>query len=65
MIATRKIKEHPNYHHIPVVFCTSSDHINIYAAEAKADATLSKPFDIDDLVNIVTEYTQKERLNQH
>ncbi len=49
IIATRMIKQHPDFKKIPVIYFSANTDIKILAHDAGADAYLAKPFDINDL----------------
>ncbi len=53
--ATRSIKAHPQYKHIPVVYFTGNPDIDTLAREAGAEYILAKPFNIKDLEALVHE----------
>ena len=41
---------------IPVVIISANRDISLYSEEAKADGYLAKPFDINDLLSLVSKY---------
>ncbi|MFD1769965.1 response regulator [Sphingobacterium suaedae] len=51
--ATRLLKIHPDFGHIPVIYISANNDIHMLAEKAGADAYLAKPFDIVDLEQIV------------
>ncbi len=51
--ATRLMKESSRFQHIPVIFFSANNDVNEMAADAGAEFSLQKPFDISDLENIV------------
>ncbi|HXI00961.1 MAG TPA: response regulator [Sphingobacteriaceae bacterium] len=53
--AIKKIKEHPVFNKIPVVFITGSEHISSLASYAGADLYLQKPVTTDSLTQILDE----------
>lgn len=55
--ATRLIKESDQFQHIPVIFFSANNDVNIMAADAGAEHYLQKPFDIEELENIVVKAT--------
>lgn len=60
--ATRLLKNHESYHAIPVIFVTAKNDVARISSQASADGYLSKPFNIDELEEIVTKLTLgKER----
>lgn len=56
--ATKRIKKHKYFRHIPVIFCSANSEIISLAAEAGADTYLSKPFDLSELENLVADMLQ-------
>jgi len=54
IIATQKIKNHPSYQEIPVIYFTANNDINELAKQAGADFILQKPFNIGQLEDTVT-----------
>ena len=47
--ATKLLKNHPDFKHIPVIYITANNDIATLAREALADDYVPKPFDLDDL----------------
>jgi DNA-binding response OmpR family regulator len=41
---------------LPIVVVTAAEHANTWGEEVGADAVLSKPFEVDDLVHLVNVY---------
>ncbi len=58
--ATRLIKDSHEYRHIPVIFFTANNNVDELAAEAGADYSLQKPFDINELETIVADAVSKK-----
>lgn len=58
--ATRLVKESPEYRHIPVIFFTANNNVDELTAEAGADYSLQKPFDISELETIVVSAVTKK-----
>lgn len=56
--ATRLLKKHPRFQHIPVIYITANSDIAALAEVAGADDFLAKPFDLEDLEFIVAKYLQ-------
>lgn len=54
IVASRTIKEHIDTNHIPIVYFSANNDIQTLAREAKADAFLAKPFDLEELKKITT-----------
>lgn len=60
IVATRAIKNHPQFKEIPVVYITANNDITYLADQAGADFSLPKPFDLDLLEKIVEDaYTKR------
>lgn len=53
VVATQKIKSHPVYKSIPVIYFTASEDIDQLAEHAGADYILAKPFSITQLEEVV------------
>jgi len=51
--ATRELKAHEDLKRIPVIYFTANNDVKSLAAQAGADGYLSKPFDIQELENII------------
>ncbi|MFT3751120.1 MAG: response regulator [Agriterribacter sp.] len=51
--AIRSIKNNENFTHIPIVFFSANSNSEQMAREAGAEWLLNKPFDMDDLLDIV------------
>lgn len=51
--ATRILKKHPKFNHIPVIYFSANNDIKSLAEKAGADAHLAKPFDLDELENLI------------
>lgn len=54
--ATRLLKADERFSHIPVIYVSANNDIQSLADRAGADDFLSKPFDLEDLENIVNKY---------
>lgn len=63
IVATQKIKNHPDYQEIPVIYFTANSDIDELAKQAGADFILQKPFNISQLEETVSKafkaYTKK------
>jgi CheY-like chemotaxis protein len=55
--ATRLLKKHETYHKIPVVFVTAKNDIAKLSSQASADGYLSKPFNLEELEELVEKLT--------
>lgn len=51
--ATQLLKANPNFKHIPVIYFSANNDIQALAEKAGADAILAKPFDLDELENLI------------
>ncbi|ODS72055.1 MAG: response regulator receiver protein [Cytophagaceae bacterium SCN 52-12] len=51
--ATQILKEHDQFRHIPVIYCSANKDIALLASKAGAEAYLAKPFDLVDLESTV------------
>lgn len=51
------IKTHDDTRHIPVIMISASGGLEQIANNCKADAFLAKPFNLDDLINMVKHYS--------
>jgi two-component system alkaline phosphatase synthesis response regulator PhoP len=51
--ATRTLKSHPDFNKIPVIYFSANNDIKVLADAAGADTFLAKPFDIDQLENLM------------
>ncbi|NGM73120.1 response regulator [Sphingobacterium sp. SGL-16] len=47
--ATKLLKSHPDFKHIPVIYCSANNDVESLAQRAGAETFLSKPFDLDEL----------------
>lgn len=54
--ATRELKQHATLKNIPVIYFSANNDVKSLAEQAGADGYLSKPFDIQELENIITKY---------
>lgn len=61
--ATRLLKNHDAFHTIPVIFVTAKNDIKKLSSQASADGYLSKPFNIDELEEIVARLTSGKKDN--
>jgi DNA-binding response OmpR family regulator len=52
--ATQQIKNDESLRSIPVIFFSANDYVQELAAEAGADFFLQKPFEIDELENVIS-----------
>lgn len=54
--ATRELKAHDTLRHIPVIYFSANNDVMLLADQAGADGYLSKPFDIQELENIILKH---------
>lgn len=54
--ATKLLKSHPDYKHIPVIYVTANNDIAALAESAQADNFVAKPFNLEDLEEMVARY---------
>jgi two-component system alkaline phosphatase synthesis response regulator PhoP len=54
--ATRELKNHDQLKTIPVIYFSANNDVMSLADQAGADGYLSKPFDIQDLENIIIKH---------
>jgi putative two-component system response regulator len=58
-----KIKKNPEWKKIPIVFLTArTDEVAINAGQFLGDAYINKPYDVDDVIKIIKEKTDKKQL---
>lgn len=58
--ATKLLKSNEEFRHIPVIYVTANNDIVALAAEAQADDYVSKPFNLDDLEEIVAKHIKEQ-----
>ena len=58
--ATQLLKNNILFQHIPVIYCSANHDIGLLAKQAGAEAYLAKPFDLEELENIVALLLQKK-----
>lgn len=54
--ATRALKAHGELKHIPVIYFSANNDVKSLAEQAGADGYLSKPFDIQELEDIIVKH---------
>jgi two-component system alkaline phosphatase synthesis response regulator PhoP len=54
--ATRELKGHDTLKNIPVIYFSANNDVMLLADQAGADGYLSKPFDIQELENIILKH---------
>lgn len=54
--ATKELKAHETLKSIPVIYFSANNDVKALAEQAGADGYLSKPFDIQELENIIAKY---------
>ncbi len=52
----RRIRERPGWESVPLVLCTAAPHTLEIAQDLGAAGTLAKPFDLDDLLDVVQRF---------
>lgn len=57
IVATQAIKQQQHLKRIPVIYFSANNDIKTLAKQAGADSFLAKPFDLEDLENIVNQVT--------
>lgn len=63
--ATQEIKRDALFRSIPVVFFSAHDSIQELASEAGADFYLQKPFEIDELENVIARAVRIHHQHKH
>ena len=53
------IKSHPEYKNIPVIYFSANNDVATLAQEAGADTYLAKPFDLDQLEDLLSNVLQQ------
>jgi DNA-binding response OmpR family regulator len=51
------IKDNPATSHIPIILVSARSNLEQTAKSCKADAFITKPFDLEELVNMVSKFT--------
>jgi CheY-like chemotaxis protein len=59
-IICRQLKENPATHHIPIIILSAHKGMQDIARDAGADTFLAKPFEMEDLLALVTHYLGNE-----
>jgi len=57
IVATQLIKEHEKFKSVPVIYFSANNDIKTLAQKAGADTFLAKPFDINELEDVVKRVT--------
>ena len=55
---SKELKSNPQTSHIPIVIVSAVSNIREIAEAGQADAYLKKPFDLDDLIAVVTKFVK-------
>ncbi|PXW17804.1 MULTISPECIES: response regulator [Chryseobacterium] len=58
--ATKLLKSSEEFNHIPVIYVTANNDIAALASEAQADDYVSKPFNLDDLEEMVAKHLKEQ-----
>jgi two-component system cell cycle response regulator DivK len=53
IIATQTLKKHEQLKHIPVVYFSANSDIQLLAEHAGAESYLAKPFDLEELEQVI------------
>lgn len=61
IVAAQTIKGSDDFNHIPIVFFSANNDIKALAKEAKADAYLAKPFDLDELEKLIDHLLENDK----
>ena len=59
IIATQTLKKHESLKNIPVVYFSANSDIELLANHAGAEIYLAKPFDLEDLENVISKVLVK------
>lgn len=59
-VICKQLKDQPSTKHLPVVLMSANKDIEEIAAEAGADGYLAKPFEMQDLIDIVKRFIDKQ-----
>jgi DNA-binding NtrC family response regulator len=57
-VATKLVKSHAEYRSIPVIYFSANNDVERLAEEAGADTYLAKPFDLDELEELLSSVLQ-------
>ena len=57
----QRIRERPGWESVPLVLCTAAPYMRETARDLGAAGTLAKPFDLDDLLDLVQHYGPTRR----
>ncbi|MCJ7932300.1 MAG: response regulator [Chryseobacterium sp.] len=58
--ATKLLKNNEEFKNIPVIYVTANNDIVALATEAQADDYVSKPFNLEDLEDMVAKYMKEQ-----
>lgn len=58
--STQTLKHHDDTKHIPVVFFTANNAVEDLSHEAGADTFIAKPFNLDDLEEVIEQFLDKK-----
>jgi len=58
--ATKLLKNHEEFKTIPVIYVTANNDIVALAKQAQADDYVAKPFNLEDLEDMVAKYLQEK-----
>jgi CheY-like chemotaxis protein len=58
----KQIKANADFKHIPVIIFSANRHTKEIAIDCGADGFLSKPFELNDLLNLAYKYTASDQI---
>jgi|SRR6185503_15783603 len=61
IIATQTLKKNETLKHIPVVYFSANSDIELLASHAGAEIYLAKPFDLEELENVINKVLAKSQ----
>lgn len=64
ILATQKLKNDPSLAAIPVIYFSANSDIQLLAQQAGAETYLAKPFDLDELLNVISNVQDNPGIGQ-
>ncbi|QQL49759.1 response regulator [Mucilaginibacter ginkgonis] len=61
IIATQTLKKSEKFKDVPVIYFSANSDIQLLAEHAGAETYLAKPFDLDELANVINNVLQKSK----